>query len=184
VFAVIGTKEWGKPLLGRPRSRNSYRVRVYPLCVNAGKETVHSRLRIATPGIGYMHLPEGIDREYVEQLTGEKLLRQVVKTAGGRHVVTKWSKIRDRNEALDLEVYCLAALHILLGPQAGRHLRVRAAKFSTRPDGSGPPGSGGTPPASSSGTSPEAPKPAQPPPRPQKRWMGQRRRGWVQGWRR
>jgi phage terminase large subunit GpA-like protein len=186
VFAVIGTKEWGKPLLGRPRARNSYRTRVYPLCVNAGKETVHSRLRIAKPGIGYMHLPEGIDREYVDQLTGEKLLRQVVKTAGGRHVVTKWSKIRDRNEALDLEVYCLAALHILLGPQAGRLLRVRAAKYSTRPDGSGPPGSGGAPaPApSSSGTSPAAPKPAQPAQRPQRPWLGQRRRGWVQGWRR
>jgi phage terminase large subunit GpA-like protein len=127
---------------------------------------------------------EYIDREYVDQLTGEKLLRQVVKTAGGRHVITKWSKIRDRHEALDLEVYSFAALHILLGPQAGRVLRVRAAKLSTRPEGSGPPGSGGCPPTdSSSGTSPEAPKPAQPAPRPA-RWMGERKRGWVQGWRR
>jgi len=181
VFAVIGTKEWGKPLLGRPRARNSYRTRVYPLCVNTGKETVHSRLRIAKPGIGYMHLPTEIDREYVDQLTAEKLLRQVVKTTGGKHVVTKWSKIRDRNEALDLEVYSLAALHILLGPQAARVLRVRAEKFSTRPDGSARPAPSDAPrPPEEVGPAPAAPK--KPPKRP---WMGRPRGGgWVKGWKR
>ena len=41
----------------------------------------------------------------------------------------EWVKLRERNEALDLEVYALAALHIM-GPVLVRALPERAARFA------------------------------------------------------
>ena len=110
VYAVRGGSERGKPVVGRPTNNNRYRTKLFTLCVDTAKETVYSRLRIQSPGPGYCHLPEWIDQEYVDQLTAEKALRKWVKNRG---VVREWVKTRERNEALDLEVYCLAALYIL-----------------------------------------------------------------------
>jgi len=42
-------------------------------------------------------------------------------------------KLRERNEALDLEVYALAALYIL-GPTFVRSLPERAARFARPPE--------------------------------------------------
>jgi len=64
-----------------------------------------SRLRIQAPGPGFVHLPEWVDAEYCEQLTAEKGVRKYLP---GRGVVRQWIKTRERNEALDLEVYALA----------------------------------------------------------------------------
>lgn len=41
----------------------------------------------------------------------------------------EWVKLRERNEALDLEVYALAALYIL-GPALIRRLPERAARLA------------------------------------------------------
>lgn len=111
---------------GRPTVHNAYRTKLFTLCVDTGKETVYSRLRVGSPGPGYMHMPEWIDAEYVAQLTAEKALGKYVK---GRGSVRQWVKIRERNEALDLEVYCLAALYIL-GSQVIRALPQRALKVA------------------------------------------------------
>jgi len=178
VFAVKGGNETGKPLVGRPSKNNAFRTRLYMLCTETGKSTVHDRLRIGAPGVGYMHLPDWIDREYVDQLTAEKVIRRYTR---GKPPVRIWVKTRERNEAFDLEVYALAALRILLGPQPDRALRLRAGRLAVKKEG------GGTPPAPAGGssvTSPDAPKPAQPTTRPQRPWMGRRGKGWVQGWRR
>ncbi len=113
VFAVRGGPERGKPLVGRPSTNNRYRSKLFTLCVDTGKEIVYSRLRIGSSGPGYCHLPEWIDAEYVAQLTAEKAIRKWVKNRG---TVREWVKTRERNEALDLEVYCLAALYILGQP--------------------------------------------------------------------
>jgi len=78
-----------------------------------------------------MHLPEWVTREYLEQLTAEKKLPKTVK---GRGTVYEWQKIRDRNEALDLEVYCLAALDIR-GPGLPNELPERAAKWAVKVEG-------------------------------------------------
>jgi phage terminase large subunit GpA-like protein len=43
--------------------------------------------------------------------------------------VREWVKLRERNEALDLEVYALAALYIL-GPALIRRLPERAARLT------------------------------------------------------
>jgi phage terminase large subunit GpA-like protein len=154
VFAIKGGGDQGKPLVGRPSKHNRYRLPLFVLCVDTGKETVYSRLRIQTPGPGYMHLPEWIDQEYVDQLTAEKAIRKYVK---GRGAVKEWVKLRERNEALDLEVYCLAGLYIL-GPGFVKTLPERAARYSKEPDGQ---------------ESEEKPKPRHRP----------LRNSWVYGWR-
>jgi phage terminase large subunit GpA-like protein len=122
--------------------------------VDTAKEIVFSRFRIGTPGPRYCHLPEWIDAEYVAQLTAEKAIRKWDKNRG---TVREWIKTRERNEALDLEVYCLAALYIL-GPSFVRSLPERAAALARTVD-----------PAATAAA--EA-TPALP-----------RRSGWITGWR-
>jgi phage terminase large subunit GpA-like protein len=127
IFAVRGGNERGKEIVGKPTMHNRYRTKLFTLCVDSAKDMIYSRLRIGTPGPGYMHLPEWTDAEYVAQLTAEKAIRKYVK---GRGSVRQWIKTRERNEALDLEVYCLAALYIL-GPVVIRTLPERATRFAT-----------------------------------------------------
>jgi phage terminase large subunit GpA-like protein len=64
------------------------------------------------------------------QLNPEKARRKYVK---GRGAVRRWVKTRERDEALDLEVYALAALYIG-GPELVEDLGERAAAFA-RPAG-------------------------------------------------
>ncbi len=128
VFAIRGGSERGKPVVDRPTRNNLYRTPLYTLCVDTAKETVSSRLKITSPGPGYLHLPEWVDEEYVAQLTAEKKIRKYVK---GKGSVPEWVKVRERNEALDLTVYSLAALYIL-GPAMVRSLRERATLLARK----------------------------------------------------
>lgn len=156
VFAIRGGNELGKPLVpARPSTRNRYHAKLFTLCVDTGKETIHSRLTIKSPGPGYMHLPEFVDQEYLEQLTAEKALRKWTK---GRGMARVWVKIRERNEAFDLEVYCLASLYIL-GQAVVRSLPARAAALNVPLEGE------------------EAGEPAR------EKAPRRRRGGWVNSWR-
>jgi len=74
-----------------------------------------------------------------------------------RGTVREWVKTRDRNEALDLEVYCLAALYIL-GPAFVKSLPERAAALAHRREVQAA----------------AEPEPSMPVRRP---------RGWIDGWR-
>jgi phage terminase large subunit GpA-like protein len=132
-------------------------VPLFVLCVDTGKDIVFSRLRIPSPGPGFVHLPDWVDEEYLAQLTAEKAIWKYVK---GRGAVREWVKLRERNEALDLEVYALAALYIG-GQSLLRSLEDRAAAFA-RPVS-------------------EIPKPEDEQPRLMARRSGwiQRRPGWV-----
>ena len=154
VFAVRGGNERGKPVVSRPTDHNRYRAKLFTLCVDTAKEIVFSRFRIGSPGPGYCHVPEWVDAEYVAQLTAEKALRRWVKNRG---TVREWIKTRERNEALDLEVYCLAALYIL-GPGFVKSLPERAAAWARKAEAS---------PQVASDSAASAP----------------RRRGWIDGWR-
>jgi phage terminase large subunit GpA-like protein len=53
---------------------------------------------------GFCHFPQ-YSKEYFEQLTAEHL---VTRTVAGRRI-SRWEKIRDRNEALDCRIYARAA---------------------------------------------------------------------------
>jgi phage terminase large subunit GpA-like protein len=132
VFAVKGGTEYGKPVVGRPSIHNRYRTPLFVLCTDTAKDVIYSRLRAASPGPGYLHLPEWTDGEWIAQLTAEKKIRKYVK---GRGAVPLWIKTRERNEALDLTVYCLAALYIG-GESLIRTLPERASRLGPpRPRG-------------------------------------------------
>jgi len=171
-FAIKGSSNSGKPLVERPSKNNRYKLPLFMFCVDTGKEIVLSRLQIddkSSPG--YMHFPlaDWLDREFFEQLTAEKAVRRYVR---GRGAVREWVKLRDRNEALDLEVYALGALYIM-GPQFIRALGDRAAAWAEKPGGSMPAAAPG--PAAPGAPDPEAgARPGRPGQRP--------RGGWVTRW--
>jgi phage terminase large subunit GpA-like protein len=129
VRAIKGIGGRGHEILARPSNRNRYQVHLYPVGTDAAKDTVFSRMRIAVPGPGYMHLPSWADGEYLEQLTAEKAVRRYKKGVGA---VREYVKVRERNEGLDLEVYALAALYML-----GRRVDLQrlAGMASGPPDG-------------------------------------------------
>ena len=113
VFAIKGGPEMAKPLVGKPTRNNRWNTPLFVLCVDTGKDRVYSRLKVTHRGPGYMHFPAAawFDEEYVEQLTSERKVPG--KWMKGRGSVPYWKKTCERNEALDLTVYALAALYIL-----------------------------------------------------------------------
>ncbi|WP_197083274.1 terminase gpA endonuclease subunit, partial [Afipia felis] len=58
---------------------------------------------------GYVHLPHGVDGEWIKQLVAEQLITMKTKRGFQR---LEWQKIRERNEALDCRVYARAAAWI------------------------------------------------------------------------
>lgn len=60
------------------------------------------------PG-GYVHLPRGVDAEWVKQLVAEQLVTVRDHRGFDKH---EWRKLRERNEALDCRVYARAALWV------------------------------------------------------------------------
>jgi phage terminase large subunit GpA-like protein len=58
---------------------------------------------------GTIHLPRGIEAEWIRQLVAEQLI--TVKTRRG-FTRLEWQKLRERNEALDCRVYARAAAWI------------------------------------------------------------------------
>ena len=58
---------------------------------------------------GYIHLPRGLEAEWVKQLVAEQLV--TVKTRRGFERL-EWQKLRERNEVLDCRVYARAAAWI------------------------------------------------------------------------
>lgn len=131
VYAIRGTSGVGKPPIGRPSRSNILRVPLYTVNVDVYKERLFSRLGVApreepaadlaaaleaegaaaahvsTPGL--VHFRDELDEEYFEQLTAERLEPRY--SRGEATYV--WRKVRTRNEALDLFVYCLVAFDIL-----------------------------------------------------------------------
>lgn len=70
---------------------------------NLAKDLLHSRLQIAQPGPGYIHLSQDLSDEWFRQLSGE--VRATRRTASGHRSI--WVAIRKRVEALDCAVYAL-----------------------------------------------------------------------------
>jgi phage terminase large subunit GpA-like protein len=117
VFAIKGSTLEGAPLLGKPTRNNNQKAILYMVGSFTGKESLMRRLaKVKAKGPGYIHLPEWLDDEQVEQFTREKLLVRVGK--GGKSV-REWVKL-GRNEQIDLYVYALAALHKLGHPTTQR----------------------------------------------------------------
>lgn len=132
VFAIKGRGEPAAPILGKPSRLSG--VRLFPVGTYAAKDSLFARLRIETPGPGYLHFlrqeRDGMDRAFFQQYGAEKKVRRRFQ---GR-LVGKYEQIADRpNEAIDLEVYNLAALHYL-GHGVMERLRQLADQAALPPE--------------------------------------------------
>jgi phage terminase large subunit GpA-like protein len=118
IYATKGyAARTGEPIVGKPNDKRSGRnraVRVYPLNVDDGKAEVMSSLALVPPGPGTMHFPlhvDSVNEEFFAQLCAER--RETRHSAAGVATHQVWVKERERNEALDLSVLCLAAFRLL-----------------------------------------------------------------------
>jgi len=103
--------------------RSSAKARLWLIDTVAAKDQIFGRLKIENPGPGHMHFPQDLDGNYFEMLLAERPVRKA-----GRRAYEKVTADA-RNEALDLTVYCLAALEIY-GP---KDLEALAAKRKPTP---------------------------------------------------
>jgi len=128
IHASKGQDGTTRPIVGAPGRANAAGVRLFPIGVHTAKDMLFRRLRIPAPGPGYMHFCRptmtGADGEYFAQFEAEKKVRW------RSHGIwtSRYVQQRDRNEAIDLEVGCLAGLY-LLGPAIYEHLDRWAARM-------------------------------------------------------
>lgn len=110
----FGRESIGIPLIHKLSTNNEYKVKVFILGVDSGKEIVVSRLSTVEEGPGYCHFPLNKERGYDEiVIKGFNSEQRVTEVKNGRAVV-KWKKKSGiRNEPLDLRVYNTAAVEIL-----------------------------------------------------------------------
>jgi phage terminase large subunit GpA-like protein len=81
---------------------------IWLIGVDTAKDTLYARLRISEPGPGYCHFSVDYDEAFFKQLTAEQVRTRYIKG----HPVREWHKPPGvRNEALDVRVYAIAALH-------------------------------------------------------------------------
>jgi phage terminase large subunit GpA-like protein len=171
VFAIKGSSlQQGVPLLSKPTRNPSAKIIMYSVGSFTGKEVLMSRLsKVTEPGPGYIHLPEDIDPQHLDQFLNERIVTRFVK---GRPV-RAWVR-SGPNEQIDMFVYALAALHSL-GPNVFRRLGVITRALETQAKARA------EEPASTDAVVPEAPEAEEEPSRPRKKKP--RRSGWVDGWR-
>jgi phage terminase large subunit GpA-like protein len=112
VWGIKGRGGSGIPLWPRRPTRTKGKVPLFVIGVDAAKDALFARLRLAEPGPGYLHFPAERDAEFFRQLTAERV---VTRFERGRPI-RLWQPRRDgeRNEALDTTVYAMAALHGLI----------------------------------------------------------------------
>jgi phage terminase large subunit GpA-like protein len=112
IFPIKGSSSEWDPIIAKFSIHRTYKVKLYIIGVNTAKDTIFSRLKIMDYGPGCMHFPAGTPLEYFEGLTAEK----GIPTYKQGRPVTRYRKLRERNEPLDCEVYALAAIEILDPP--------------------------------------------------------------------
>jgi len=141
IFATKGMAgRSGDPIVGRPTERRYGRrprpVRLYPVNVDDAKRDVMAGIVLAAPGPGYIHFPTKIDEEFFAQLCAEHPEVRYNKSKVATHTI--WVQDRERNEALDCAVLCLAAYRILPAPNI-RHMLELLAKTPVPGAGDPPP---------------------------------------------
>ena len=125
IYASKGADSRVREALQRLKRPNRSRVKPWTINTHAFKTIIFRRLALTASreepgGPGYMHFcgppKTGADAEYFAQFGAEtrKKVRQ------GRKFVYAFVQNRDRNEAIDLEVYALAALYALGDPLVKR----------------------------------------------------------------
>lgn len=92
----------------KPAKSQKYRAQVWHVGGETAKDAWYARLKIQEPGPGYCHFPLAYDEYYFDMLTAEQVR---TKYSHGRPVREWFCPKGKRNEALDIRVYSLAALH-------------------------------------------------------------------------
>lgn len=141
VYASDGQGGKRDYVLKRSKRQNRHNVKPWKVAVDSFKDVLFRRLRIQQPGPGYIHFCKpatpptrdiqislGMDREYFEQFTRE---RRVYERMSG--VLRSRYKQFGANEAVDLTVGCMAALHTIPGIVEQLPRLVEQARQSTTP---------------------------------------------------
>jgi phage terminase large subunit GpA-like protein len=119
VWAIKGRGGAGIPFVGKATKNNREACHLFTLGVDAGKETVTSRLKIEYfedgDTSGYCHFPmdddTGYNQDFFKGLLSEKYKKTTTKQGKSKF---EWVKVSSaRNEPLDLRNYATAALKIL-----------------------------------------------------------------------
>lgn len=111
VWAIKG-QAGPKPIWPPRASKTKTNERVFMVGVDSAKDAIYGRLRVKSPGPGYVHFPtdEAVNSDYFDQLTAEKVVTRFKNGIPYR----VWDKpAGKRNEALDTFVYALAAFKSL-----------------------------------------------------------------------
>jgi phage terminase large subunit GpA-like protein len=111
VYGYSGTQS----LLVVPHQNKHYRMILFSVNTDAGKDELFARLRVKDMGPGYLHFPKGCGYEntpqgFFDQLTAEE---RRIRYKNGFPESFYWKDVNKRNEAIDLRVYFLAAMDIL-----------------------------------------------------------------------
>lgn len=103
IIATKGSNQPGAHLLAGRHKHKEVGILLHHIGTNAAKDTILSNLKLSTPGPGFFHFPDAVmyDEEFFQQLCSE--VKVPIKSRG-RVVGSKYMKVRDRNEALDLTV--------------------------------------------------------------------------------
>jgi phage terminase large subunit GpA-like protein len=118
VVALKGSSTRAAPALGKGSKQDVNSrgrimkggVTLYMVGTDTLKRTIYARLKINSPGPGFVHFGQNATDEYLEGLTCERLMPRMVKG----FQVLEWQKLSGaRNEPLDLCVYCLAVLELV-----------------------------------------------------------------------
>lgn len=133
-FAVKGQPGSSRPIVEseqirrqRLRKQRKKGILVHLVGDDQAKALIYARLKITTPGPGYLHWPAepDFDDEFFAQLTAEKLVTKI----RGTRPYSEWVQTRPRNEALDCLKYALAALRLSgIDLQACALIAARAAE--------------------------------------------------------
>lgn len=154
VYVYKGSSsEDGVGVIQRVSRVGKWKVKQAMVHTGTAKEQIFAWMRITEKGPGYRHFSDKLDDEFFDQLTAE--VRETYIFRGKK--VTRWKKIRPRNEALDLTVMnyaaiCMLPINILetlarqKGQQAGKTSEEKAVKRrSKRPQAGMGWGTGGIP---------------------------------------
>lgn len=125
IYAVKGSPVVGAPTV-TARFQKLSRMWLYTLGTDTLKDALFSRLRIEEVGARYCHFPKGsgYNEEHFKQLGAEEV-RLKISHGQPRRV---YVKVRERNEAIDLRVYALAALEILRPNMAALSKQIEPQK--------------------------------------------------------
>lgn len=187
VYAIKGNSVPNRPILPAKPSHVDYTrrgeiikkgVQLWHIGTDTAKHYLARRWKY-TSGPGAVHFPADLEEDYYRQLTSEYLS---TKYRNGMKVVFWEKKQQDRNEALDLMVYNLAAAHQLgLHRLKPPHWEKLAARILPPPEAAAE-----TPPETAP-SEPEADTPV-PEARKEESFMSRarpaKRSGFVRGWKR